>query len=412
MTAAAVTADPASAAARRGLRLLTGPEAGGILQAALQPAGGELLAWQPCQVDHQPGGGSTAGYQARVRWAGGRVSQERFAACTGTGPPPGPVVTVGDGADRVAVWRFPHDPYLPALAAAYLPGAAARLLAGYGLAPGPVSLRVRAYRPRRRAVVELTGPGGRLFLKLVRPAAVAGLHRRHRLCTDAGVPVPASLGYTPEGMLVLWPLSGQSLRQAVRGPGGPVPSGAAILAMLDRLPGALAEGPRRASWPDRAGHYAGVLAGALPAEADRASQLAAAIAAGGGCGPIVPVHGDFYESQLWVSGSRITGLFDLDTAGPGERLDDLACLLGHLSVLAQLEPSRAAAVNRLGARYLGGFDSTVDPTELRHRVAAVVLSLATGPHRVQEKGWPSATRRRLELVERWLDSARHRRGTR
>ena len=389
--------------------LLTGPDAGDILRAALAPAGGDLLSWHPVQVDYRPGRASSAGYRARVRWPDGPVSDERFAAYTGT--PPEGTLTVGDGQDRIAVWRFPHDPYLPGLATAYDPAAVARLLRGYRLGDQRVRLVVRAYRPRRRAVIEAIGARGRLFLKVVRPSRVVALHRRHRLCTDAGVPVPPSLGYTDDGLLVLQALPGITLRTALQGRAtAAAPSAAALLSILDRLPGELTEAPRRQSWSERAGHYAAVVAGVLPAEADRARQLWAELGAppgtGGGTAPPVPVHGDFYENQLQVAGGRITGLLDIDTAGPGERLDDLACLLGHLSVLAQIQPARASAINRLGARCLTAFDSTVDPAELRYRTAAVVLSLATGPHRVQEPGWPDATRRRLELAERWLDSAR------
>ena len=64
---------------------------------------------------------------------------------------------------------------------------------------------------------------------------------------------------------------------------------------------------------------------------------------------------------------------------------------------------QAAAIRRLGSRWLGAFERVVDPYDLRHRVAGVLLSLATGPHRVQELGWQVATARRLDLVERWLD---------
>lgn len=377
------------------ISLLTGPDAGDLLQAALRPAGGRVLSWRPDQVDYQPERGSTAAYRVRVRWPGGPVSDERFGAFTGE-PPPG-TLAVGDGDHRVAVWRFPHDPYLPALATACDPAAAADLLHSYGLGGGPVRLVVRAYRPRRRAVVEVVGPAGRLFLKVVRPRRVAALHRRHRLCTAAGVPVPPSLGYADDGLLVLQALPGQTLRQALGDRSAPAPPGAAILAVLDRLPPELAEAPRRRSWPDRAGHYAAVVAGLLPAKAAWTHELAAATAAGAGTGPTVPVHGDLYEGQLLVAGGRVTGLLDIDTAGPGERLDDLACLLGHLSVLG---------FNRVGARYLAAFESTVDPVALRYRAAAVVLSLAPGPHRVQEPGWPAAIQHRLELAQRWVDSAR------
>lgn len=386
--------------------LLTGPDAGAILQAALAPAGGELLSWHPEQVDYQPARASSAAYRARVRWPDRQARDERFAAYTGT--PPAGTVTVGDGQDRIAVWRFPHDPYLPGLAKAYDRAAVAKLLRDYRLGDQRVRLAVRSYRPRRRAVIEAIGSRGRLFLKVVRPDRVAALHRRHRLLVGAGVPVPASLGYTDDGLLILQALPGHSLRSALLGQARGVapPPAAAILALLDRLPVELLTEPRRQSWVDRAEHYAAVVAGVLPAEADRARQLAEAIVAGGEAGPVVPVHGDFYEHQLQVAGGRITGLLDLDTAGPGERVDDLAGMLGHLSVLAQIAPLRAAAINQLGGRYLTPFESTVDPAELRRRSAAVVLSLATGPHRVQEPDWPAATRRRLELAERWVGSVR------
>lgn len=395
--AAATVAQPGD------LALLTGPEAGEILAAALHGAGGEVLSWQANQVDHQPRRGSTAGYRVRVRWADGTVTQERFGAVTGEAPDG--ALTLGDGAGRVSVWRFPHDPYLPALAGAYDTAAVARLLRGYGM-DGPVRLTLRAYRPRRRAVIEAAGPRGRLFLKVVRPSRVERLHRRHRLLTSAGVPAAPSLGYTPAGLLALQELPGRAMRDALRRRDTPLPPGGAIMALLDLLPAGLAEGRRRRSWLDRVEHYAAVVAGALPEQAELVRQLGAAISAEAGTGPTVPVHGDFYENQLRIDGERITGLLDVDTVGPGDRLDDLGCLLGHLSVLTHLYPERAAALNQVVAGYLDVFARQVDPVDLRYRVAAVVLSLATGPHRVQEKGWQRATRRRLDLVERWLDGAR------
>lgn len=172
--------------------------------------------------------------------------------------------------------------------------------------------------------------------------------------------------------------------------------------MLDRLPPELASGTARASWAAKAPHYAAVVGAALPELAAQASELAEEVAVGVGSGPVVAVHGDLYESQLLVEGGRISGLLDVDTAGPGERVDDLGCLLGHLSVLAQIDRERADAINRLGAAYLAAFAGLVDPAELRRRTAAVVLSLATGPHRVQEAGWQAATRARLDLATRWL----------
>lgn len=363
-----------------------------------------MVSWQTSQVDHQPQRATTtAAYRVRVRWPDGAVTDERLAARTGRTPDG--VLRLSNGADQVAVWRFPHDPFLPGLPAAYDQGAVAHLLSDLGLGAGPVRLRVRAYRPGRRAVIEATGQHGRAFLKAVRPKRVVSLHQRHRLLTAAGVPVPHSYGHTDDGLLVLAAVSGRSLRQVLTAD-EPVPSGRQLMSLLDRLPAQLADGPRRRTWAQRADHYAAVLASALPEQAAAVTALAAAITTESGTGPTVPVHGDFYESQLLVRAGRISGLLDVDTAGAGDRIDDLACLLGHFSLLATVNPARSAVINRTGAAYLGAFEQTVDPAELRYRVAAVVLSLATGPHRVQEPNWPQRTRVRLELAQQWLDSAR------
>ncbi|GGX04509.1 phosphotransferase [Streptomyces lomondensis] len=386
------------------LRLLTNPDCGALLAAALEPYGGRVLSWAVDQVDHRPGRGCTAAYRVQVRGPDGRIHQERIGARTGRLPQGTTVVE--NGTTRVALWRFPYDPWLPALPSACDRAALARLLRDSGHGSGPARYRVRAYRPGRRAVIEAVGARGRLFLKVVRPGRVEELHRRHRLLTEAGVPAPPSLGYTPDGLVALEALPGRTLRQALRDGSGPVPSARAVLALLDRLPPELAQGPPRPSWCARAAHYAAVLAAALPERAAQAAELAEEIATGTVPGPRTAVHGDLYESQLLVAGGRITGLLDVDTAGPGERVDDLACLLGHLSVLALVDRARAAVVGRLGADCLAVFEEEVDPAELRRRAAAVVLSLATGPHRVQEAGWPAATRARLDLAGDWLHGAR------
>jgi hypothetical protein len=393
------------------LELLT-RGAGGFLRVAVEAAGGRLVSWQTRHVDHQPGRGVTAGYHVRVRWAGG-VTQERMGACVGRIPPGAFVLDGGDS--RVAVWRFPYDPNLPGLAAAYDEAGVGALLESLGLGSlglggGRPTLRVRAYRPRRRAVIEAIGPRGRVFLKVVRPRKVAALHERHRMLIGAGVPVPHSLGYTPDGVVALQELPGRSLRDALRRGDRRLPAGSALVDLLDRLPPALADLPHRPSWRDRAAHYAAIVAAAVPVHADLALELGAVIGASGGTGPTVPVHGDFYETQIHVHNGRLIGLLDVDTAGPGDRLDDLACLLGHLSVLAQMDRHRAPAINALGARYLAEFGRTVDAADLRCRIAAVVMSLATGPHRVQEPGWPESTARRLRLAADWLASAQVLRG--
>lgn len=372
--------------AEQGLALLTGPGVEDLLGAALT---GELMSWRIRQVDHRPGRGTTVLYDTTMRGPDGPVRQ---------------MVGASDAADGPReLWRFPLDPALPALARATDDQAVRGLLRTLGIRVGPVRLDVRSYRPRRRAVVEVRAPGCRLFLKVLRPQAVQGLHERHVLLREAGLPVPRSLGWSTDGLLVLEALGGATLRSRLREGGSPAPDGAALVHLLDRLPLGVLELPARRSWSDEVVHYARVTGSALPAEAERCRQLAERVSALVGDQPAdEPSHGDFYESQLLLDGGRISGLLDVDTAGPGRRADDLACLLAHVSVLAQMEPAHRDTSTTLTAQWLAEFDRHVDPVELRRRVAGVVVSLATGPHRVQQADWPQATRDRLDLAEQWL----------
>src|SRR5690606_8732082 len=59
-----------------------------------------------------------------------------------------------DGA-QIAVWRFPNDPFLPGLPSAADPGRVRELLDQLQAPAGEVFVHTRAYRPSRRAVVEV-----------------------------------------------------------------------------------------------------------------------------------------------------------------------------------------------------------------------------------------------------------------
>ncbi|GAB3824176.1 phosphotransferase family protein [Kribbella italica] len=384
------------------LELLTGPAAGEILGAAVEAAGGELIDWRSTEVAHHAET-ATVAYRATVSSAG-VVTDEVFGATAG-GQIPAGVTVVGDAETQIGVWSAANDPRLPGLRGAMDPVAVSSLFSRCGLGSGPVSVRLRAYRPLRRAVVEAIGPLGRLFLKVVPSGDGQALHDRHRLLTGAGVPAPRSLGWTDDGLVVLEALGGRTLRSALRsGHVGTDP--AELTRMLDRLPSELLEAPRRTSWLERTSYYAHSIAQVVPELASWSAGLSSAIVAEGIIGPTVPVHGDFYEAQVHVDQSgAIVGLLDVDTAGPGDRLDDLACLVGHLSVLAQVLPANADAIDGLAEHCLSTFDRQVDPDQLRLRIASVVLSLATGPHRVQDAGWQQATRERVALAERWYDAA-------
>ncbi len=388
------------------LDLLTGEKAGELLAAALDTAGGELVDWSVRQVDHRPGGSTTVAYRGDVRW-GECVRRETLGASVGAPAhldAPG-VVTLDEGGHRTAVWLLCDDPALPGLRTAQCEDAVERILADLGVPEAsrrPVDLALHAYRPTRRAVIEATAPDARVFLKVLRPAKAKALRRRHTLLADAGLPVARVLHATDDGLLVLAPRAGTAMRAAMH-VGDPLPGPRDILNLLDRLPEALREMPRRAPWSEHAAYYAQVIGAALPAEKERAAALAESVLDRvSGMPDDAATHGDFYEAQLLLTGDRLTGLLDIDNAGPGRRADDLACFVAHVETLSLMRGWDGPRLHELARRYARTFAEVVDADELDARVAGVLLSLATGPHRVQEPGWQQETSRRLDAVELWL----------
>lgn len=397
------------------LALLTGDDVRDLLETALGTDGGRLVSWQARSVDARPGGGSTVSYRAQAVFGDGERTVWLGAS---TRPLPAgaeqssDALVLTDGAQTVVVWSWPRDPWLPALPVACDPVRVGALLESFGAAPAPVRLHVRAYRPGRRAVLQARSDSGRVYVKVVRPQRVEALHERHRLLAGAGLPVPRSLGWDARGLVALQELSGEPMRDRLRARGS-VPRPEQLLGLLDALPAAVLDLPRRPSWTDAAQHYASVVSTALtgaglPEQADRARRFADDVVARlQSCDATPePTHGDLYEGQLLLDDDgAVSALLDVDTAGPGRHADDLACLLAHLEVLAGMEPAHAASTRAVLAAWQAVFEQGVDPVELRLRTAGVLLSLATGPHRVQDDGWPRATAARLDLVQHWLDGA-------
>ncbi|MPY94328.1 MAG: phosphotransferase [Acidimicrobiia bacterium] len=403
--AAMIPCDPALPAAAH----LLGPGARPLLEAALAATGGRLVELRRAQVLYHPGRDLTVRYAASVAWPGDERPR-REALMVGTsrhGPPPG-TLPLEAGDLSVGVWRYPFDPALPGLAHAATAEGASRL-AGRWLG-GAARVRVRTYRPGRRAVVRATGAdGGEVYLKVVPPAELGGLAARHRLLGGL-VPVPEVLAVDEaHGVAVLRALHGEDLRERLRHGGRPLPGAAALVGLLDRL----ARAPLGAAPPARGplasvARHAELLARVLPGEAGEVRRIADALLADTADEPVLPavVHGDFHEAQLRSDGLEVVGLLDLEGVGPGDHLDDLATLLGHLATLAVGAGAARSGIEHYLEDLRRRFVTEAGPAELDRRVAAAILGLATGPFRVQEVAWPEATRDRLDLATRWLGRGR------
>jgi aminoglycoside phosphotransferase len=401
---------------------------------AFAVSGATLSDWRPRQVDHRPGRSTTMSFRVHVEWPNGRVTEEtlcaRMVPKSSTTKPPNPITEesttssdygkyipsrgmldqrteLSDGT-ALMIWQFPADPFLPTLAPAVDTGFVKTLLRHFDNSytnTESVAIKTLSYRPSRRAVIEIRCDDiPRLYLKSMRPGSLAEMSQRYHMLTDAGLPTPRILDARPDGLLVLQPLRGESMRSLVKN-GAALPRAAELTGLLDRFPKAAMDLPARKPWSASARWYAQVIGAVLPDEASRAQQLAQEIGIHlADRTPQVPTHGDFYEAQVRVSNGRVTGLLDVDTLGPGRRAEDLGCLVAHLDVLSIVDTHIDSAIHQIAWEYATQFARTVDPQELRANIAGVMLSLATGPHRVQENGWQRATSRRLDAVEHWLET--------
>ncbi len=370
-----------------GAPILLGTQAGTALAALVGEGGSRLVSYRPAQVVYRPGRRLAVVYDAVID----EGVQRSLVLHTGRGGPEGGAV-VDAGGLRIKGWALPLDPDLPGLPMWFDRAARTRLLADVGIS-GPGTMRLRSYRPAKRAVLEISAPPHRVFVKVVRPTAVENLQTLHALLGQT-MPIPRTLGWMPEhGAIVLEGLAGSPLAGSDW-----APSAESMTALLDLIPPTHATVSPRKS---RVAGHAAVLERLLP---ERSADLREVVEAAEGIpdDPVVPVHGDFHSGQVMVDDGRITGLVDIDTVGMGARADDLANLLAHLHAVA-LGASPAAA--RIGERLLAGFDPIVAPGPLRLRIAGTLLGYAPGPWLRQSPGWRSEVASRLDAALAWKRAA-------
>lgn len=365
-----------------------------------------ITATIPRQLRYRPGRSLTASFTLRDNRPGN--PHERAVVQVAERLEPGvSAVARSDRGHPIAVFSPDSDPRLPGLAVILDRRRRRQALCAMGLPGSDGSARLLSYRPLRRAVVQLTLDRGPVYVKVVRPERVESLVAvTALLLSTSSVPVPPVLGSTGDGIVVFGAVSGTPMRTVLE-EDARLPDVEEVVRLLDGLPTGLLDHPLAICPVSRATDHAAWLA-AVDGRFRSGIDLAARIvdtASGGDHGPVVPVHGDFYEHNLILQGGEIVGLVDLDGAGSGHRIDDLATMLGHLSVLA-LRPSHRRA-GQLGAAWLQSLDGQpgIDRRSLRVHVAAVVLGLATGCFRVLERNWRDNTHTRLGLAAEWLRAA-------
>lgn len=312
--------------------------------------------------------------------------------------------------DGTAWWWLPHDPALPGLPLAVDREHVGGWLGGLGVLR---SLEQVAYRPGERAVLatawepreDEARPDRTVFLKVLPPEAVHPLHRRLRAALEAGVPVPPLVAPPHLGVLALGRVPGVPWRGLLTGPRADALDPRAVEDVLDRLPAALAaEDPDdvgasgtagRVPAPDAAAAGTGawrelldhatwaaaVLDPATGAQTGRAAGAARTLLDSADPGPVVPVHGDLHPGNLHVgpAGTRVTGLLDADTLGPGHRVDDWAALIGHLRAARADLGAGGTALDGVIARFTRRAGTSADPEALAARTAATLLALAAQP---------------------------------
>jgi len=389
------------------LEFFRGEEFAGLVFAAL---GTSLGALSVLAEHYRPGAGVSVVVEATPS---GGVPIHLGATTEDLGDAPEHVATLESGGDKVWMWLHPFDPRLPGLATASVPAQVERLWF-----PGQlVELETLAYRPLRRAVLMATADDGRsAYIKVLHRGAEE-LRTKHELLEAAGVPVPrllAPLATPPSADLVATlPATGRSVAQAlVDGEDNPV-GATELLRVLEAFPPELLSMPRRVPWAERA-HEHGQAAGvAFPQHAARIATLSSAIAhriAAEPAGREVPTHGDLYEANVFVRAGAVTALLDLDSAGPGHRVDDLACFLAHLAVLPQLDDAYAnvpAYLTSLVAPFeRDAVAQGTTPAALWARTAGVVLSLVAGVADEAHADPERVAWQRIELAASLLDRAR------
>jgi aminoglycoside phosphotransferase (APT) family kinase protein len=357
------------------------------------------------QVQYRPESDLVVRYRCEIARDGTIVNDTLLAATTVGGPYHGTLpieAMTPDGATlSVGIWRWPFDPVLTELRAMVTPPLARERVGD--LVGSDVHIDVVAYRPTERAVVRLHGDRGEIYVKVVPPATTDSLIARHRALGKAGLPVPSVLRSGP-GWIAMETLRGTTLRERLKSGTSRLPEPDRYRRMLEVLSAVHLDdaAPVRSRIED-APHHAAMLATVLPGARGRLDEIAGRLSAPPMRSAVGTVHGDLHEAQLVVDDDDVIGLLDIDDVGRGDRLDDVATLVGHLRFRAAT--SAGPRIDDYASRVRGALSHEFDDGDVDRHVAAVLVGLATGPFRIQQEHWEATTLQVLDMIEYHLTLA-------
>lgn len=323
--------------------------------------------------------------EARVQHDG-EAGPTYYGMTTAPVPPDAHGQTLHHRRSTIFVWQHPHDPLLPGLGVAATP---AKVRQYFAPNRELTSLQTVIYRPMNRAVFKAhlapqvpTDLGDTVYLKVLRPNTATMLYNIHRSLAAANVPVVDAVAEPVADVLALAGGRGMPLGELARIEGvynqfDP----RQLIGILDRFPRAVMHYPYRASWADRHREFIASARQAMPDDDSRIAYLGYRLEQaheGLNLGPLVPTHGDLYEAHILVhpATGQIQHILDVDGVGPGYRVDDYACLIGHLAVLGQTEGQQWGWQTAM--RFFNQLAPYTNPDVLAIRAAAVVVSLIPG----------------------------------
>ncbi len=138
--------------------------------------------------------------------------------------------------------------------------------------------------------------------------------------------------------------------------------------------------PARTSLADRLPWYLERLRPLREERSDQLDAVADAVAAGLAepAPPLQTIHGDLHLGQLFVEGSEITGLIDVDTAGRGAAGEDAAAFIAHALASALLTASRGGDEGRVRALAIAAHARWGDDRRTRALTAVHLIGHALG----------------------------------